>query len=175
MKIGEPKDVFSNLKYDADQYIPIPFRIDCVEYTYMISEPDRLTYHVKGLEPYAHMEIDLSEEQIDDLVGLSRIARDEINEVEEIKIKIMEEAAKGIVKDYIIEHLDKSDAQTSFEIYTVWKCKILKNWKFLISSSLYDGMYYEVTFNGEKREWYLDAYKKFENKCIPVGDSRFWR
>lgn len=87
----------------------------------------------------------------------------------------MEEVAKRLVKDYIIEHLDKSDAQTSFEIYTVWKCKILKNWKFLISSSLYDGMYYEVTFNGEKSEWYLDAYKKFENRRISASEIGFWK
>lgn len=87
----------------------------------------------------------------------------------------MEEVAKRLVKDYIIEHLDKSDAQPSFEIYTVWKCKILQNWKFLISSSLYDGMYYEVTYNGDKGEWYLDAYKKFENRCIPVSEDGFWK
>ena len=82
----------------------------------------------------------------------------------------MEEVAKRLVKDYIIEHLDKSDAQPSFEIYTVWKCKILQNWKFLISGSLY-----EVTFNGEKSEWYLDAYKKFENRCIPASEVGFWK
>ena len=27
-------------------------------------------------------------------------------------------------------------------------------------------MYYELTYNGDKEEWYLDAYKKFENKVI---------
>lgn len=31
-----------------------------------------------------------------------------------------------------------------------------------------DGMYYEITYNGDKREAYLDAYKKWENKCIPA-------
>lgn len=36
------------------------------------------------------------------------------------------------------------------------------------SSTLPDGMYYELTYNGDKREWYLDAYKKFENVCIKV-------
>ena len=30
----------------------------------------------------------------------------------------------------------------------------------------FDGMYYELTYNGDKKEWYLDAYKKFENKKI---------
>ena len=80
----------------------------------------------------------------------------------------MDEVAKEIVKDYIIEHLDKSDGKAIFvEVYTVWKCKILQNWKYLISSTLTDGMYYELTYNGDKHEWYLDAYKKFENRCLP--------
>lgn len=71
-----------------------------------------------------------------------------------------------IVKEYILKHLDKSDEKPSFCTYIVWKCKILQHYKYLVSSSLYDGMYYEVTYNGDKDEWYLDAYKKFENLCI---------
>ncbi len=78
----------------------------------------------------------------------------------------MESKALQIVTDYIIDHLDKSDEPPVFEVYTVWQCKILQNWKFLISSSLPDGMYYEMTYNGDKSEWYLDAYKKFDNKTI---------
>ena len=80
----------------------------------------------------------------------------------------MDEKALSIVKDYITEHLDKSDPKIDFEVYTVWKAKILQNWKYLISSTLPDGMYYEVTYNGDKKEWYLDAYKKFENRCIAI-------
>ena len=80
----------------------------------------------------------------------------------------MEMEATLMVANYIREHLDMSDGKTYFEVYTVWKCKTLQNWKFLISSSLNDGMYYEVTYNGDKEEWYLDAYKKFENRCIKV-------
>ena len=71
-----------------------------------------------------------------------------------------------IVKNYIINHLDKSDEMPDFDVYTVWKAKILQNWKYLLSSTLFDGMYYELTFNGDKQEWYLDAYKKFENQVI---------
>ena len=78
----------------------------------------------------------------------------------------MEFRAQSIVRDYIMKHLDKSDDIPEFDVYTVWKCKALQNWKFLISSTLLDGMYYEVTFNGDKKEWYLDAYKKFENQVI---------
>ena len=78
----------------------------------------------------------------------------------------MEFRAHDIVHSYIQEYLDKSDKAEEFETYTVWKCKALQNWKFLISSTLPDGMYYELTFNGDKNEWYLDAYKKFENRVI---------
>ena len=78
----------------------------------------------------------------------------------------MDEKALKIVRDYIIEHLDKSDQEPKFEVYIVWKCKVLKNWKYLLSSSLFDGMYYELTYNGNREEWYLDAYKKFENRVI---------
>lgn len=78
----------------------------------------------------------------------------------------MDEKAIKIVKNYIESHLDKSDGLIEFEVYTVWKAKALQNWKYLISSTLPDGMYYGLTFNGDKNEWYLDAYKKFENVVI---------
>ena len=30
------------------------------------------------------------------------------------------------------------------------------------------GMYYELTYNGDKKELYFDAYKKWENICYPM-------
>lgn len=78
----------------------------------------------------------------------------------------MDNIAIDIVKQYILEHLDKSDPMPQFEVFTVWKSKILQNWKYLLSSTLFDGMYYELTFSGDKGEWYLDAYKKFENRVV---------
>lgn len=74
------------------------------------------------------------------------------------------------VKEYTNEHLDKSDnAQiTEEDVYVVWSCKTLQNNKALLSTTLFDGMYYEVTFNGDKNELYVDAYKKFENRCIKL-------
>lgn len=77
---------------------------------------------------------------------------------------------KEIVKQYEIEHLDKSDNIPEFEVFVVWNCKTLQNNKALLSTILFDGMYYELTYNGDKRELYLDAYKKFENKCIKIED-----
>ena len=82
----------------------------------------------------------------------------------------MDKTALTIVENYILEHLEKSDLVPAFQIYIVWKCKTLQNWKYLISSTLHDGMYYELTYNGDKEEWYLDAYKKFENRCIKMSE-----
>lgn len=80
---------------------------------------------------------------------------------------------KKIVKDYVNEHLDKSDNVQIDEnnIFIVWSCKTLQNNKALVSTTLYDGMYYELTYNGDKKEVYLDAYKKFENKAIKVEEE----
>ena len=77
--------------------------------------------------------------------------------------------ALEIVRDYILEHLEKTKTTPAFEVFIVWKAKVLQNWKYLISSTLPDGMYYELTYNGDKAEWYLDAYKKFENRRIAAG------
>ena len=76
--------------------------------------------------------------------------------------------AKKIVLDYANEHIDKTDnVQITLDnVFIVWFCKTLQNWKALVSTTLPDGMYYEVTYNGDKKEIYLDAYKKFENRKI---------
>lgn len=76
--------------------------------------------------------------------------------------------AIGLVRDYALEHLDRTDSRPAVEPYVVWQCFILGNRKWLISTNLADGMYYEVTYNGAKREFYLDAYKKFDNRCHPM-------
>lgn len=84
----------------------------------------------------------------------------------------MDDTTITIVREYVLEHLDKSDSVPEFQVFTVWKAKVLQNWKYLLSTTLFDGMYYELTYNGDKREWYLDAYKKFENRVIRTGGER---
>ena len=78
--------------------------------------------------------------------------------------------AKATVVDYVNSHIDKSDRKTITEddVYIVWLCKTLQNHKALVSTTISDGMYYELTYNGDKNELYLDAYKKWENRCIEL-------
>ena len=80
------------------------------------------------------------------------------------------ELVKKLVTAYTNEHLDKSDGKQigHDDVYVVWYCKTLQNWKALASTTLLDGMYYELTLNGDKQEIYLDDYKKFENRAIKV-------
>ena len=80
----------------------------------------------------------------------------------------MQERAKQLVVNYFNNRVDKTDNVLigDDDVYVVWFCKTLQNWKALLSTNVSDGMYYEVTYNGDKKETYLDAYKKWENCCI---------
>lgn len=80
---------------------------------------------------------------------------------------------KELVRDYVNEHLDVTDNVkiTENNVFCVTLSKVLSNNKGLFSTTLPDGMYYEVTYNGSKNEMYLDAYKKFENRCIKLGEK----
>lgn len=75
------------------------------------------------------------------------------------------ELSKSIVFGYINERLDvTNDVEfTEDDVFIVWISKTLQNNKALISTTPSDGMYYEVTRNGDKKETYLDAYKKMQN------------
>ena len=77
--------------------------------------------------------------------------------------------AKQLVVDYFNAHVDGTDGKklTMEDVFIVWFSKTLQNWKALVSTTVSDGMYYEITHNGDKSETYLDAYKKWDNKCIP--------
>lgn len=76
--------------------------------------------------------------------------------------------AKQAVIDYFNKNADKTDGKhlTEDDVFVVWSCKILQNNKALISTTVSDGMYYEVTHNGDKQEIYVDAYKKWKNFVI---------
>ena len=72
------------------------------------------------------------------------------------------------VADYFNNRKDKTDNVLigNDDVYVVWSCKTLQNNKALLSTTVPDGMYYELTYNGDKKELYMDAYKKWENICF---------
>ena len=77
---------------------------------------------------------------------------------------------KEKVVDYFNERVEKTDNKkiTTDDVFVVWYCKTLQNAKVLLSTNVSDGMYYELTYNGDKNELYFDAYKKWENKKFDV-------
>lgn len=78
--------------------------------------------------------------------------------------------AREAVVNYFNSKVDKTDNKqiTKKDTYIVWSVKVLQNNKALVSTTVSDGMYYEVTYNGDKNEIYLDAYKKWENQTIKL-------
>jgi hypothetical protein len=82
--------------------------------------------------------------------------------------------ARKHVFDYVKTRLEKTDRHITFsvdEVYIVWACYILGNWKVLISTTLPDQMYYEVTFDNTRQKVYIDAYRKWENIEISEGED----
>ena len=83
------------------------------------------------------------------------------------------ELCKDIVVKYFNSHVDKTDKKqiTKDDVFIVWSCKALQNNKALVSTNVSDGMYYEITHNGDKKEIYVDAYKKWENFVVKVDEA----
>ena len=77
--------------------------------------------------------------------------------------------AINAVVDYFNSQVDSTDKNgkiTEDDVFVVWMCKTLQNNKALLSTTVSDGMYYEFTWNGDKSEGYLDAYKKWKNILV---------
>lgn len=57
-------------------------------------------------------------------------------------------------------------------VHCVWFNKSLQNYKGLFIILPLDGKYYECTYNGDKRELYIDTYNKESNECIKLGEEK---
>lgn len=78
-------------------------------------------------------------------------------------MNIQEKAKQILVDSYNALYIDGKKEITKDDVYIVWFCKTLQNWKALASTKIPDGMYYEITHDGDKNETYVDVYKKWEN------------
>ena len=94
------------------------------------------------------------------------IQNEDIRNMTDVKfIKI----CKEVVKNYANEHhFFKDNVHQNIylaDVFIVWYCKTLQNWKALVG--IYERHeYFELTYNGDKKELYLDVYKKSENVCL---------
>lgn len=74
--------------------------------------------------------------------------------------------------DWYNSHIEKVNPNatayiTVDNVFVVWSCKTLQNYKALLSTTVKgDGIYAEYTFNGDKGELYEDVYGKITNRCI---------
>lgn len=70
---------------------------------------------------------------------------------------------KQLVVGYFNSHVDAADGKklTMEDVFVIRFSKTLQNWKALVSTTVSDVMYYEITHNGDKKETYLAVYKKW--------------
>ena len=88
-----------------------------------------------------------------------------------IRNDTMLKMAKAAVVAWYNEH-NAPDTIGMEDVYIVWFCKVLQNWKALAGTHHSDGMYYEITFDGDKDCAYVDAYKKWQNAQMTGGKLR---
>lgn len=71
--------------------------------------------------------------------------------------------AINAARTVLLNELDCSaDRLEPSDMYVVWFCKTLQNWKALVSG-VYIKKYIEVTYNGDNGETYVDVYQKVKN------------
>lgn len=52
------------------------------------------------------------------------------------------------------------------DVCVVWFCKTLQNYKVILATPLLDSCFYEFSYNGDKKEAYLDIYDKMDKTVI---------
>ena len=76
---------------------------------------------------------------------------------------------ESVCKRKLVEWYRKNKACVEIDlsnVYIVWSCKTLQNYKCLASTTIQgDGIYAEYTYNGDKQELYEDVYGKLTNTC----------
>ena len=78
----------------------------------------------------------------------------------------LQEKAINAARTVLFNELDyNANEMAPADMYVVWFCKTLQNWKVLVSG-VHIKEYIEVTYNGDKKETYVDVYQKVRNACL---------
>lgn len=81
--------------------------------------------------------------------------------------QFLRKAELAVRREIEFDYIAAEEDIPQFDVYSVWFCKTLQNWKALMSSSLPNGRYYELTYNGDEEELYIDTYVKAINSRVP--------
>ena len=78
-----------------------------------------------------------------------------------------ESISKNIVAEDVGVNID--------DVFIVWISKVLQNNKAMLSTTMLGSPYYEITYNGDKDEFYIDKYMKESNRVYhhntePLGE-----
>lgn len=83
----------------------------------------------------------------------------------------IKKAKEAVCASDYVQDYSKKNPSINFPgpefFYVVWFAKVLGNWKALVSTDVFHGVYWEVTYNGNKQETYVDTYIKDSNISIP--------
>lgn len=81
----------------------------------------------------------------------------------------LQEKAINAARTVLFNEFDyNANEITPDDMFIVWFCKTLQNWKALVSG-VNIKEYIEVTYNGDKQETYVDVYQKACNQCLKDG------
>ena len=78
-----------------------------------------------------------------------------------------------LCKEKVVEYMDNGALSipsyiSTDSVYVVWLNRTLQNNKALLSTTISNGMYFEITYNGDDNEMYFDAYKHTHNEAIKL-------
>ena len=86
-------------------------------------------------------------------------------------IKMFETAINAVIDYYNTTPELSADISyiTKDDVCVVWFCKTLQNYKVILATPLLDSYFYEFSYNGDKKEAYLDTYEKTDNRVVNLN------
>lgn len=91
--------------------------------------------------------------------------------IREVSMNKLQEKAINAARSVLFNEFSyNANKITPEDMYIVWFCKTLQNWKALVSG-VYVKEYIEVTYSGDRQKAYVDVYQKVCDECIKDGDD----
>ena len=100
----------------------------------------------------------------DDAITFNKEPYEDVSGYSDDPDRFLKQAKLFVIGSYNNRADDTTTPLSVENLYIVWFSKTLQNWKALISTNHSgDGLYFEVTHNGDKEETYVDTYLKITN------------